>query len=131
MTQPSASPLGSRKVAVQIPWPVAVVVRPSAVSPGGQEVLVFSNSRDALFSSGSGARSDVFELLGDGDETSPNGPFRLGRAIELKERDTATGELKPYGCQVALHRASYCSVSKCVYFIEGRQTAGLAWAWGP
>lgn len=126
MTHSSASPLGSRKVAVQIPWPVAVVVRPSAASPVGQEVLVFSNSRDALFSSGSGARCDVFELLGDGDETSPDGPFRLGRAIELKERDPETGELRPYGCQVALHRASYCSTSKCVYFIEGGHVAGLA-----
>ncbi len=38
------------------------------------------------------------------------------------------GELRPYSCQVALHRAVYDPYSKAVYFVEG-ETNVRAWGW--
>ncbi|GFR51721.1 hypothetical protein Agub_g14169 [Astrephomene gubernaculifera] len=122
MVETSANLDNLEKVSLPVPFPVAIVTRPHPGISGSPncnyQTLVFSNERDALFSSGSGARSCIFELLGDGSD--PSAPFRLAAlALELKER-SPDGRLVPYTCQVALHRAVYDSYSKAVYFVEGR-----------
>ncbi|KAG2500490.1 hypothetical protein HYH03_001270 [Edaphochlamys debaryana] len=103
------------KITLGVPFPVALCTRSKDGSAGGQ-TLVFSNDRDGLFSAGSGV-TRIYELLGV--ESGQEGPVRLGRAIELKERGP-DGDLRPYNCQVAVHRAVYDTYSNSVYFVEGR-----------
>ncbi|GIL86345.1 hypothetical protein Vretimale_13676 [Volvox reticuliferus] len=124
MDEASCPSLAVRKVSLQVSvYPVALVSRPTPSSnssthssSSGYQTLLFSNDKDVLF--GSDSRSCIFELLGEGNEVS--GQFRLAaQPLALKERDS-DGELKPYMCQVALHRAVYDPYSKAVYFVEGR-----------
>ncbi|GLC40161.1 hypothetical protein PLESTM_001006900 [Pleodorina starrii] len=121
MDEASCASLAYKKTSLALSvFPVAIVVRPCVGSNGshlGYQTLVFSNNKDTLFGSNSRG-SVIFELIGDGNDST--GQFRLAaQALELKERGP-DGELRPYSCQVALHRAVYDSYTKAVYFVEGR-----------
>ncbi|GLI63300.1 hypothetical protein VaNZ11_006207 [Volvox africanus] len=122
MEELSCPSLAVRKISLQVSvYPVAIVSRPTpssnvSNSSSGYQTLLFSNDKDVLF--GSDSRSCIFELLSEGCDTSEQ--FRLAaQPLALKERGP-DGELKPYTCQVALHRAVYDPYSKAVYFVEGR-----------